>query len=47
MLIMSLFSPSNVNKFITHAILPLEMIIQELIGLSVVKTEPMGHLQVV
>jgi hypothetical protein len=28
---MSLFSPSNANKFIAHTILPLEMIVQELI----------------
>jgi hypothetical protein len=28
---MSLFSPSNASKFITHTILLLEMIVQELI----------------
>jgi hypothetical protein len=28
---MSLFSPSNANKFITHTPFPLEMIVQELI----------------
>jgi hypothetical protein len=29
---MFLFSPSNANNFITYTLLPLEMIIQELIG---------------
>jgi hypothetical protein len=29
---MSLFSPSNANKFITHTFFPLERIVQELIG---------------
>jgi hypothetical protein len=31
MLMMSLFSPSNTSKLITHTLLPLERIVQELI----------------
>jgi hypothetical protein len=30
--IMSLFLPSNANKFITHTLFPLERIVQELTG---------------
>jgi len=42
---MSLFSPSNASKFITHTPLSLEMIVQELIGY--LKTKPMGRVEVV
>jgi hypothetical protein len=42
---MSLFSPSNTSKFITHTPLSLERIVQELIGY--LKTKPMGHDKVV
>jgi hypothetical protein len=34
MLMISLVSPSNASKFITHIFLPLERIVQELIGYS-------------
>jgi len=47
MLTMSLFSPSNANKFITHAVLPLERIVQELIEYPWYKPKPKGRVKVV
>jgi hypothetical protein len=43
---MSLFSPSNANKFITHTPLPLERIVQEFIDYPF-KKKPMGRVEVV
>ena len=43
----SLFSLSNVSKFITHTPLPLKIIVQELIGYFVLKTKSKGRVEVV
>jgi len=44
---MSLFSPNNTIKFITHTTIPLKRIAQELIGYPVQKTKLMGRVEVV